>query len=361
MTLVPTSVIGNAAPRSARRDARKLTRLPRVVWLQHRGAIIGVFALYAAFAAAILIGEGSARSMFAKYVAGHCITGAMRAACPTISNNLADMKDPISSVLFVLEILPVIVGVFLGAPLVAREIESGTYRFTFSQATSRTRYLVATIAMLGVFVAAGGGVLGFLFAGWARPFEVAGVGESMWQPGNFATSWWMLAAWSLLGVAAGALVGTVVKRVVPAMATTLVLVGGLVLTATAVGVRQLISIAPLVTKSITPRELGVGAIGLQANTGGGPRGAWLIRAWMTGSHGAILNPSQSNRMLALVNARKGSSVGALHLLALWHVAYWVSYQPASRFPLFQGVAGAFLILLGAIATVITARRLQILR
>jgi hypothetical protein len=79
---------------------------------------------------------------------------------------------------------------------------------------------------------------------------------------------------------------------------------------------------------------------------------------MTGPHGAGLNSSQSNRMLALVSARKGSSVGAPHLLALHHVSYWVSYQPASRFPLFQGVAGAFLVLLSAIATVITASRLR---
>jgi len=50
--------------------------------------------------------------------------------------------------------------------------------------------------------------------------EVAGVGESMREPGNFVTSWWMLTAWSLLGVAVGALIGTVLKRVVPAMATT---------------------------------------------------------------------------------------------------------------------------------------------
>jgi len=79
---------------------------------------------------------------------------------------------------------------------------------------------------------------------------------------------------------------------------------------------------------------------------------------MTGSHGAVLSSSQSSRMLALVSASKGSSVGALQLLALHHVSYWVSYQPASRFPLFQGVAGAFLVLLAAIATVITARQLR---
>ena len=358
MTVAPTSAIGSAVPDTATRYARQWRRLARVVWLQHRGAFIGMLVLYVACAATILVGEGSAQSMFARYVADHCVTGAIRAACPSISNNFANMKDPISAVLFVLEILPVIVGVFLVAPLVAREIESGTYRFTFSQATSRTRYLVAAIAMLGAFVAVGGVVLGLLIAGWAHPFEVVGVGESMWRPGNFVTSWWLLAGWSLLGLAVGAFIGTLVRRTVPAMATTLVVVGGLVVATIVVGVRQLISIAPLVSNSITPRGLGVGTIALPASRGDGPRGAWLLRAWMTGSHGVVLSPSQSSRVMALLSVSKGSSVGALHLLALHHVSYWVSYQPASRFALFQGVAGAFLVLLAAIATVLTARRLR---
>jgi hypothetical protein len=63
-------------------------------------------------------------------------------------------------------------------------------------------------------------------------------------------------------------------------------------------------------------------------------------------------------MLALLSANKTSSGSSLHLLALHHVSYWVSYQPASRFPLFQGIAGAFLVLFAVVATVITARRLR---
>lgn len=86
--------------------------------------------------------------------------------------------------------------------------------------------------------------------------------------------------------------------------------------------------------------------------------AWLIREWMSGSHGAVLNPLQSSRMLALVSASKGNSVGALHLLALHHVSSWVSNEPASLLPLFHGIAGAFVVLPAAIATVITGRRLR---
>lgn len=63
-------------------------------------------------------------------------------------------------------------------------------------------------------------------------------------------------------------------------------------------------------------------------------------------------------MMALVSASQGSSVGALHLLALHHVSYLVSYQPASRFPLFQGAAALLVLGLAVIATVTTAGRLR---
>lgn len=363
MTVEPATSLGSGAVgdrslRTADRDVHQRRRLAKVVWLQHRGAFCGMLALYVACAVAILVGEGPTRSMFASYLANHCLTGPIHAACPTISNNFANETVPISAVLFVLEILPVIVGVFVGAPLVSREIESGTYRFAFSQATGRTRYLLAGVAMLGVFVAVGGVVLGLLIAGWAHPFEVVGVSESMWKPGNFVTSWCLLAAWSLLGLAVGTLIGTVVKKTVPAMATALVVVGGLVVASIVEGVRRLIFIAPLVSKTITPRGLGVGSIARSASTGDGPQGAWLIRSWMTGPDGAVLSPSQTNRMLTLVSVNKTGRIGALHLLALHHVSYWVSYQPASRMPLFQGVAALLLLLLAAIATVLTVRRLR---
>lgn len=353
-----TAAVGSGFPSTAIRDVPEWRRLAKVVRLQHRGAFLGMLALYIVCAVTILVGEGPARSMFATYVADHCLTGRIQAACPTISNNFSNMTDPISAMLFVLQVLPVIVGVFLGAPLVARELESGTYRFAFSQATSRTRYLVAAVTMLGAFVAVGGVVLGLLIAGWAHPFEVVDVGEAIWLPGNFVTSWWLLAAWSVLGLAVGAFIGTIMRKTVSAMATALVVVGGLVAAAIAVGVRELVSIAPRVSKTITPQGLNVGAIGRQAYTGQAPRSAWLIRAWMTGPHGRALSPKQSTRMLGLLSANKTSSGSALHLLALHHVSYWVSYQPASRFPLFQGIAGAFLVLFAVVATVITARRLR---
>ena len=57
-------------------------------------------------------------------------------------------------------------------------------------------------------------------------------------------------------------------------------------------------------------------------------------------------------------ARRIPAVGTPQLLALHHVSYWVTYHPASRFPLLQGVAGLFLVMLAASAMVIRARRLR---
>jgi ABC-2 family transporter protein len=125
-------------------------------------------------------------------------------------------------------VLPVLVGVFVGAPLLSRELETGTYRFAFTQGIGRRRYLLTTLAILAAYVALGAIVLGVVLGGWGHPFEVVGT-ESRWQAGLFATTWPVLAGWSLVALALGVLCGAVIKKTVTAMGTTAVVVGGLVL------------------------------------------------------------------------------------------------------------------------------------
>lgn len=47
-------------------------------------------------------------------------------------------------------------------------------------------------------------------------------------------------------------------------------------------------------------------------------------------------------------------------LALRHISFWVSYQPATHYWILQGVTGVVLILLGVIVTVVVVRRLRYL-
>ena len=47
-------------------------------------------------------------------------------------------------------VVPAVVGVFWGAPMVARELEAGTYRLVWNQSITRTRWLVAKLGVAGV-------------------------------------------------------------------------------------------------------------------------------------------------------------------------------------------------------------------
>ena len=73
---------------------------------------------------------------------------------------------------FLIAVVPAIVGVFWGAPLVARELETGTFRLAWTQSVTRTRWLALKLAVVGVaaMVVAGLFSLGvtWWFSRWTR-------------------------------------------------------------------------------------------------------------------------------------------------------------------------------------------------
>ena len=52
-----------------------------------------------------------------------------------------------------MQLAPVLIGAFAGAPLLARELETGTYRFAWTQGVGRERQAIAKLALLGVTLA----------------------------------------------------------------------------------------------------------------------------------------------------------------------------------------------------------------
>ena len=68
-----------------------------------------------------------------------------------------------------LVLLPMLVGLFLGAPLVAREVEQGTHRLVWTQGVSRLRWATTKfglITLFGLALAAGYAVL---LTWWIEP------------------------------------------------------------------------------------------------------------------------------------------------------------------------------------------------
>lgn len=63
-----------------------------------------------------------------------------------------------------LMLLPVLIGVFLAAPLIAREMEAGTHKLVLSQSVGPLRWLAAKTAVPALVVLAATTVLSVVFA-----------------------------------------------------------------------------------------------------------------------------------------------------------------------------------------------------
>jgi hypothetical protein len=126
-------------------------------------------------------------------------------------------------------LLPAVIGMFWGAPLVARELEAGTHRLIWNQSVTRTRWLLTKVLVIGLTATAVCAALGLLMAWWANPVDDAlaagqegnGIaGMPRMAPLLFASRGLVPAGYAAFAFALGVLLGTVLRRTVPAMALT---------------------------------------------------------------------------------------------------------------------------------------------
>ena len=141
-----------AGPRPSTRPG--LRALGWVTWRQHRAALTAIAAVLLLAILTMWWYGLKMHAHFAQLGLRDCALGRRTQSCTerldafTADQNLAT----ILATAFVL--LPVLFGLFLGAPLLAREYETGTYRFTFTQGAGRNRWLVTKIALLAAFTIA---------------------------------------------------------------------------------------------------------------------------------------------------------------------------------------------------------------
>jgi len=125
------------------------------------------------------------------------------------------LYDVVTLVLFV---VPALVGIFWGAPLVARELETGTYRVAWTQSVSRTRWLMSKLAVVGGATVAVVGVCTAAVTLWAQRIDTA-VGDRI-LPGGFTARGVVPVGYALFALALGTAAGVLIRRTVPAMAVT---------------------------------------------------------------------------------------------------------------------------------------------
>ena len=159
--------------------------------------------------------------------------------------------------------VPALLGIFWGAPLLARELETGTYRLAWTQSVTRTRWLAVKLAVVGLAGIAVAGLFSLMVTWWSSPIDkVSMSGVSRLTANRFAPAVFDERNIAPLGYAAfaialGVTVGLLLRRTLPAMAVTLaVFVGIQILMPTLVRPNLLSSKTVTVSRQPDRREPG---------------------------------------------------------------------------------------------------------
>lgn len=120
---------------------------------------------------------------------------------------------------FVIRLVPGLIGIFWGAPLLARELETGTFRVAWTQSVTRSRWLATKLALGGLASMAAAGLFSLTVTWWFRSFDLAN--GDLHSFSLFDQRDLVAVGYALFAFALGALAGAMLRRVLPAMATTL--------------------------------------------------------------------------------------------------------------------------------------------
>jgi hypothetical protein len=116
--------------------------------------------------------------------------------------------------------IPALIGAFWGAPLLTREVEAGTHRLVWTQSITRTRWLAVKVTLIGFATAVTTGLLSLMVTWWSGSVDL--VNANRLTPPVFDQRGVAPVGWALLAFAVGVTAGLLIRRTIPAMATTLV-------------------------------------------------------------------------------------------------------------------------------------------
>ena len=143
------------------------------------------------------------------------------ADCSTAVNPVINSEKTLQGSLpLIVDVVPALIGLFFGAPLIARELESGTFRLAWTQSVTRQRWLAAKLGVVGLAAMVVGGVVTWMADWWASPIDA--VNQNRFGLANFGLHGVAPLGYAAFAFAAGATAGVLLRRTVAAMAITLV-------------------------------------------------------------------------------------------------------------------------------------------
>lgn len=289
----------------------------RLTWRQLRLPAISTGTILALLAVFLLLTDRAMTSYMRTSGLTACLAahGDCSVATELFRGNYGNLLDLIGWLNFV----PMLAGLFWGAPLIARELEQGTFRLAWTQSVTRRRWLAVKLGTLVVGAVAVAIALTALFTWWFQPFVQARVAQGgRIAPSVFDFQGTVLAAYTLYAFALGAAAGAVLRRTLPAMAVTL---GGFLLVRLSVRAARGHFLAPLVR--------------LMPFTGSrtaAPADSWVLSTQLVDAQGKVLDQGQLPLLCSPTVGRVPTQCLVEHHLQLRQL-----YQPGSRFWALQGI------------------------
>jgi hypothetical protein len=262
--------------------------------------------------------------------------------------------------------LPAVVGVFWGAPMIARELEAGTSRLVWTQSITRTRWLATKLGVAGIGAAIVG-LAGLAVTWWCAPIDDAvahGYSDPglisvprMW-PALFSARGVVPVGMTVLALVIGVTAGLLVRRSVPAMAVTLVVVVAVQLLLPAVVQAHLMApkevnveltrdkITELSGRPDPPNGIIIERMEISIDS----PGAWITSNRTVDSSGRVVEqlPSWTSDCATPPGQTSAASQACFDRLTAEGYRQHVEYHPASRFWRLQLMQTGFLLVLAAL-------------
>ena len=266
--------------------------------------------------------------------------------------------------------VPAVIGSFWGAPLITRELETGTHRLVWTQSVTRTRWLAVKLALVGGVALAVTAASSAALTWAAAPFD--DLQGSRFGALTFGSRNLAPLGYAVFALVLGTVIGLIVRRTLPAMALT---IGVFAVLQVAVPFALRPHLMPAVERSVpvnatTLSEVnGLGFIGAPPPEPGEAwdpsttvvvdsyqvPGGWMLTSQvdMLQSNGERVSPAQAMPCFQ----RSGGPTGTGACLEQQDLHFDIAYQPAARYWPFQGIETAGFGLLAALLAAFAFRRI----
>jgi hypothetical protein len=299
-----------------------------VTWRQHRPQLLGTAGLLLLVAIAALVTDLPVRAAYHRHALSSCLPPATRSGCELIVSHFRSEFASRAAAARFLIVLPALPGLFIGAPLLAREFEHGTFRLAWTQGISRRRWLLSKTLLLTLTTVAAAALLAVLAMWWRQPFDNV---DGRISPVGFDVEGLVVPAYAFFALAVGVLAGALLRRTIPAMS-----LAAAAFFAVRLGVEELLRPHYLAPLHRTANGLTQGARARD----------WVLENRLVDAVGRQISAARED--LAIVHAQHATVDPQDYLLSLgWKRV--ITFQPDGRFWTFQAIEMGVFVLLGLLA------------